>query len=130
MKTAVIDPNPQMHLIVDPWAEVTHELETECRRVGGQCVPMLGTADAARRCRVDLEQPDVPHPFEVGADGVDVEVQRLGDVGGGKRRWSPSQFEVDGISGVVAEGLQHVEARRGRACSARVFGGVVASHGS
>jgi hypothetical protein len=59
------------------------------------------------------EEAHVAHALEVGTDGVGVEVERLGDVGGGQRAGGARQLEVDRIARVVAERLEQVEAGRG-----------------
>ena len=46
---------------------------------------MLRTADRAAVVALHLEQPDVAHALEVGAHGVDVQAEGLGDVGGRQR---------------------------------------------
>ena len=58
------------------------------------------------------EQADVAHALEVRAHGVDVQPEGVGDLGRGQRQRAAGQLEVDGVAGVVAQGLQHVEARR------------------
>jgi len=69
-------------------------------------------ADAAAPTGLDVEQPDVAHALEVRAHRVDVQVEDLGDVGGGQRQRRARQLEVDGVAGVVPERLQHVERDR------------------
>ena len=73
---------------------------------------MLGPADGAAGLGVDAEEADVTHALEVGPHGVDVELEGVGDLGGGQRQRAAGQLEVDRVAGVVAEGLQHVQTRR------------------
>jgi hypothetical protein len=63
---------------------IRRRLEPERRGVGGQGVEVLGPADPAAGLAAHLEQPDLAHALEVGAHGVDVQVERLGDLGGGR----------------------------------------------
>ena len=68
---------------------------------------MLGPADHPLPAGLDLEQPGLPHPLQVGPDGVGVEIEGLGDLGGGQRRRRAGHLEVDGVPRVVAQGLEH-----------------------
>jgi hypothetical protein len=85
-------------------------LQAQRGRVGGQRVAVLGTADRAPGVGLDVEQADVAHALEVGPDGVGVQVERLGDLGGGQRARRARQLQVDGVAGVVAQRLEHGEA--------------------
>ena len=104
-------------------------LEAERRGVGGERVAVLRAADRALGVGDDVEEPDLPHPLEVGAHGVRVQGEALGDLGGGERRRRAGQLEVDGVARVVAERLQQLEARRGgrrergRSCHRGVYTG-------
>jgi len=59
-----------------------------------------------------VEQADVAHPLEMRADGVGVKTERFGDIGGGQRLRRANKLQVDGITSVVPERLQQVEARQ------------------
>ena len=72
---------------------------------------MLRPADGAAVVALHVEQADVAHALEVRTHGVDVEPERLGDVGGGQRSCRSRQLEVDRVAGVVAERLQQIESR-------------------
>ena len=80
--------------------------EPERRRAGGNGVQMLGSAHATAGIGPYLEQANIAHPLEVGPHRVRVQVQRVGDVRSGQRKRGPSQFEIDGVAGVVAQGLE------------------------
>ena len=76
---------------------------------------MLRPPDVAAAADLDLEQADLAHALEVGAHGVGVQPERLGDLGGGERPRRAGELEVDRVAGVVAERLEQVELRRARA---------------
>jgi hypothetical protein len=102
---------------------------------------MLRATHRAARLGVDAQQADVAHALEVRAHGVDVQVERLGHLGGRERQRRAGELQVDRVPGVVAESLEDVEARRsagfamsqirrtrllrgrelGRACVRRIF---------
>jgi hypothetical protein len=68
---------------------------------------VLGAPDHPLPTGLHLEQPGLTHPLQVGPDGVGVEIEGLGDLGGGQGRRRPGHFEVDGVPRVVAQGLEH-----------------------
>ena len=75
---------------------------------------MLRAADLAAGVRRDVEQADLAHPVEVGAHGVGVQAQQLGDLGRDQRSRRAGQLQVDGVAGVVPEHPQHVAAGQRR----------------
>jgi hypothetical protein len=75
---------------------------------------VLRPADVAPTADLDVEQPGLAHALQVGAHGVGMQVECLGDVGGGERTRRPREFEVDRVAGVVAERLEQIELRWAR----------------
>ena len=71
-----------------------------------QGVEVLRSADRGADFGRNLQQADLPHALEVRSDGVGVQAERVGDVSRGQRLGRPGQLQVDGVPGVVAEGLQ------------------------
>ena len=103
---------------VEPLCHVQHHpgqhrhrrwFEAERRCIGGDRVAVLRPTDVAATPDGDIEQADVAHPLEVWADRVRVELERLGDVGGGQRPRRPGEFEVDRVARVVTQRLQQIE---------------------
>ena len=90
-------------------ARERRRLEAERRGVDREGVEVLGAAHAARVADAQVEQADVAHAVEVGANGVDVQAQGLGDLRRGPGRRRARELEVDGVAGVVPQRLQHVE---------------------
>ena len=86
-------------------------LQTQRRRIGGQRVEVLRSTDAAPLLSPHLEQPHLPHPLEMGPDGVDVKAKHIGDFGCGQGNWRAGQLQIDRIAGVVTEGLEDVQPR-------------------
>ena len=78
-------------------------------RAGGQRVAQLRAADRAPVDRLHLHQPGFPHAVEVGPDGVGVEIEPLGQLGGRQRRRRPAELLVDGEPRVVPECLEDGE---------------------
>jgi hypothetical protein len=73
---------------------------------------VLGPADAAAGVDADLEEADLAQALEEGAYRVGVQAERPCDVVGGERPRRARQLEEDRVARVVAEGLEHREARR------------------
>ena len=63
---------------------------------------MLRPADLAAAVGGHVDEAGLAHPVEVGAHGVGVQAERLGDLGRAERAGRPRQFEVDRVAGVVA----------------------------
>ena len=110
----------------DPGEQREHgRFEPEAGGIGGDGVAVLGAADRAGGRGGHLDQTEVAHPFEVRSHGVGVQVERLGDLGRGERSGRSRQLEVDGVAGVVAEGLEDLEARRIPGCQHVGCSGIV-----
>jgi len=88
-------------------------LETQGRGIGGQRVQVLRSAHPAACFGRHVQEPHVAHALEVRSDGVHVQPEAVGDVGGAQRDRRAGQFEVDGVTRVVAQRLQDLEATRG-----------------
>ena len=82
---------------------------------------MLGPTDGAPVDGFDVDQAGLAEAVEVEAHGVGVDAERLGEVLGRQRRGGARQLLVHRVAGVVAEGLEHLQAHRGP----RVAGGLV-----
>lgn len=74
----------------------------------GQGIPMLGPPDLTPGIGGDVEQTDLAHPVEVGAHGVGMEPEGVGDVGRDHGLRGARQLEIDRVSGVVTEHAQDV----------------------
>jgi hypothetical protein len=72
---------------------------------------MLGAAYASLCVDLELEQADVAHTLEMRSYRVRVKVQGLGDLRSGDGPARSSDLEIDGISSVVTQRLEDVEAR-------------------
>ncbi len=70
---------------------------------------MLRTADVTTTADLHVDQTGVTHPLQVRAHRVGVQRERFGDVGGGEWPSRSCEFEVDGVTRVVAECFEHVE---------------------
>ena len=86
--------------------------EAERRGIGGQRVPVLWTADLTASGDLDIDQADVAHALEVGSHRVRVQIEGIGDLGGGAGPHRSGELEIDRIAGVVPERLQQVESRQ------------------
>jgi hypothetical protein len=96
--------------------------EAERGRVGGERVQVLGSADGAATIGPGVDQTDLAHALQVGANSVGVQPQRVGDLGGGERARRAGQLQVDRVAGVVPQRLEQVEPALGGGHGPRLTG--------
>lgn len=72
-------------------------------------IAVTGSAHGARGADLQLDESGLSHPLQVGADGVGVEMQPVGQLGRGERRRRLQQLGEELVPGLVPERLVDVE---------------------
>ena len=70
---------------------------------------MLGAPDGAPVDRLDVHQAGLAEPFEVEADRVRVQAERVGEFLGRQGRGRGGQLAVHRVARLVAQGLEDLE---------------------